>query len=179
VFTAPDSGGTVTVDLCQTAGLRLDGPGELLVVDSIVDAAGAAVITVPTGSADLTRVSVGGTVTARVLFADTVIFDGDVTVEDRFHGCVRYSRKTSGSVLPQSFKVSDDVPLRIVSRNRRDPAWWRLREDCDPAVSAGAEDGSELGAFGSVHLAARLAGFRRRLVEFTPAGLQTGLIRTD
>jgi hypothetical protein len=178
-FRAPDSGGTVTVNLCQTAGLRLDGPGELIVVDSIVDAAGAAVITVPTGSAELTRVSVGGMVTTRVLFADTVIFDGDVTVEDRFHGCVRYSRVTAGSVLPQAFKVGHDVPLRIVSRNRRDPAWWRLREDCDPAVSAGAEDGSELGAFGSVHLAARLTGFRSRLVEFTPVGLQTGLIRAD
>jgi hypothetical protein len=178
VVEIPGSGGTVTVSLCETAGLRVDGPGELVVVDSIVDAAGAAV-TVDTGSADLTRVSVGGTVTARVLLADTVIFDGDVTVEDRFHGCVRYSRATGGSVLPQAFKVSYDVPLRLVSRNRRDPGWWRLREDCDPLVSAGAEDGSELGAFGSVHLAARLAGFRRRLVEFTPAGLQTGVIRMD
>ena len=176
---APDSGGTVTVNLCQTAGLRLDGPGELVVLDSIVDAAGAAVITVPTGSATLTRVSVGGSVSARVLVADTVIVDGVVTVQDRFHGCVRYSRVAAGSVLPQAFKVGVDVPLRIVSRNRRDPSWWRLREDCDPAVSAGAEDGSELGAFGSVQLAARLTGFRRRLVEFTPAGLQSGVIRTD
>ncbi len=178
-FTAPDSGGTVAVNLCQTAGLRVDGPGELVVVDSVVDAPGAAAATVATGSADLTRVSVGGTVTTRVLTADTCIFDDDVTVEDRFHGCMRYSRATSTSVLPQAFKVSYDVPLRIVSRNRRDPAWWRLREDCDLRVSTGAEDGSELGAFGSVHLPARLAGFRRRLVEFTPAGLQTGVIRVD
>jgi hypothetical protein len=179
VFEAPDRGGALSVRLCQTAGLRVEGPGELVVVDSIVDAAGAAAVTVPTGSADLTRVSAGGTVSTRVLVADTVIFDGDVTVEDRFHGCVRYCRATAGSVLPQAFKVSYDVPLRLVSRNRRDPGWWRLREDCHPAVSAGAEDGSELGAFGSVHLAARLAGFRRRLVEFTPAGLQTGVIRMD
>jgi len=179
VLQAPGSGGALTVELCQTAGLRVDGPGELVVVDSVVDAAGAAAVTVPTGTAELTRVSVGGTVTSRVLVADTVIFDGDVTVEDRFHGCVRYCRATSGSVLPQAFKVSYDVPLRLVSRNRRDPSWWRLREDCDPAVSAGAEDGSELGAFGSVHLVARLTGFRRRLIEFTPAGLQTGVIRMD
>jgi hypothetical protein len=179
VLEAPDSGGALVVRLCRTAGLRVEGPGELVVADSIVDAAGAAAVSVPTGSADLTRVSVEGTVSSRVLVADTVIFDGDVTVEDRFHGCVRYSRATGGSVLPQAFKVSYDVPLRLVSRNRRDPGWWRLREDCDPAVSAGAEDGSELGAFGSVHLAARLAGFRRRLVESTPAGLQTGVIRMD
>jgi hypothetical protein len=183
VFQAPDSGGSVTVDLCQTAGLEVEGAGEISIVDSIVDGVGdggvGAALTVPTGAATLTRVSVGGTVTCRMLVADTVIFDGDVTVQDRFHGCVRYSRATQGSALPQAFKVAYDVPLRIVSRNRRDPGWWRLREDCDPAVSAGAEDGSELGAFGAVHLAARLAGFRRRLVEFTPAGLQTGVIRMD
>lgn len=178
-LTAPDNGGSVTVALCQTAGIRLDGPGELVVTDSVVDAPGAAAVTVPIGSADLTRVSVGGTVRVRVLDADTCIFDDDVTVEDRFHGCVRYSRATAGSVLPQTFKVCYDVPLRILSRNRRDPGWWRLREDCDRRVVAGAEDGNELGAFGSVHLAARLAGFRRRLVEFTPAGLQTGVIRRD
>lgn len=186
VARAPAGGGTLRVDLCQTAGLRVEGPGELVVTDSVVDATGTegglaagVAVSVPAGTSDLTRVSVGGTVATRVLEADTVIFDGDVTVEDRFHGCARYCRATTASVLPQAFKVGYDVPLRLVSRNRRDPGWWRLRGDCDPAVSAGAEDGSELGAFGSVHLAARLAGFRRRLVEYTPAGLQTGVIRMD
>ena len=51
-----------------------------------------------------------------------MIFDADVTVQDRFHGCVRYSRVTGGSVLPQAYRVAVDVPLRLVSRNRRDPA---------------------------------------------------------
>jgi hypothetical protein len=177
--TAPDQGGVVTVRLCQTAGLRLAGPGALVVQDSVVDAAEAVAIDVPSGRAELTRVSVGGTVTTRELQADTVIFDGDITVQDRFHGCVRYCRATSASTLPQAHRVVFDVPLRIVSRNRRDPGWWRLREDCDRAVSAGAQDGGELGAFGSAQLTARLAGFRRRLAEFTPAGLVTGIIRID
>jgi len=178
-FQTSDEAAVVTVLLCQTAGLGLDGPGVLVVRDSVVDAASGVAVDVPTGRADLTRVSVGGGVTAHVLDADTAVFDGVVTVEDRFHGCVRYARVAGGSVLPRSHRVVVDVPLRVVSRNRRDPGFWRLREDCDPAVAAGAEDGSELGAFGSVRLAARLAGFRRRLQEFTPAGLQTGVIRTD
>jgi hypothetical protein len=69
--------------------------------------------------------------------------------------------------------------VRVVSRNRRDAAWWRLREDCDPAIARGAENGSELGAFSSVQLPERLVGFGRRLAEFTPAGLVTGIIRID
>jgi len=178
-FTATEEGGVVAVDLCQTAGLRLAGPGDLIVTDSIVDAAPGVAVDVAVGRADLTRVSVGGTTTVRELDADTAIFDGDVVVQDRFHGCVRHCRVTSASVLPQAYRVVVDVPLRIVSRNRRDPGWWRLREDCDPAVAAGAEDGRELGVFASAHLPQRLAGFRRRIVEFTPAGLQSGIIRID
>ncbi|MFB4317349.1 phage tail protein [Actinomadura sp. 21ATH] len=175
--TAPGDGGAVTVRLSRAAGLRLAGPGVLDVEDSVVDAARGLAVDVPAGRARLTRVSVGGTVAVRELDADTTIFDGDVAVQDRFHGCVRYSRATSASTLPRTHRVVFDVPLRIVSRDRRDPAWWRLGEDCDPAISAGAEDGGELGAFASAKLTARLAGFRRRLAEFTPAGLVTGIVR--
>lgn len=178
-FRTDDEAAAVTVRLCQTGGLRVTGPGVLVVQDSVVDAGAGPAVDVSSGRTELTRVSVGGTVTAHELEADTTVFDGVVTVQDRFHGCVRYSRVVGGSVLPRTHRAVVDVPLRIVSRNRRDPGWWRLREDCDPAVSAGAEDGTELGAFGSVQLAARLRGFRRRLQEFTPAGLQTGVIRTD
>lgn len=175
--TAPEPGGEVSVWRCQTAGLQLAGPGALAVRDSIVDAGEGAAVRVDTGRAELTRVSVGGAVTARELSADNVIFDGDVEVQDRFVGCVRHSRVRGTSILPQVHRVAVDVPLRLLSRNRRDPGWWRLREDCDPAIAAGAPDGGELGAFGSAQLTARLAGFRRRLDEFTPAGLAVGIIR--
>jgi hypothetical protein len=114
-----------------------------------------------------------------VLEASEALFDGHVSVEDRFRGCVRYSRVTSGSTLPRVHRVAWDTPLRLVSRNRRDPAWWRLREDCDAAISRGAENGSELGAFSLTQLAERMEGFERRLGEFTPAGLVTGIIRID
>lgn len=116
---------------------------------------------------------------ARVLDASEVIFDGLVEVEDRFQGCVRYSRAPAHSTLPRIHRVVFDTPVHVVSRNRRDPAWWRLHENCDPAIRRGAESGSEMGAFGRTQFAERTAAFEARLREFTPAGLVTGVIRLD
>lgn len=171
-------GARVTLRRCETGALTLLGTGDLTIADSIVDARPTA-LRVPEGELTLDRVSVGGDVRARILRASEVIFDGDVEVEDRFHGCVRFSRVASGSVLPRIHRVAWDTPIRVVSRNRRAPAWWRLHEDCDPAIARGAENGSEMGAFATTQVAARRAGLERRLLEFTPAGLVSGIIRTD
>jgi hypothetical protein len=118
-------------------------------------------------------------VRVRAIEASEVIFDGRVEVEDRFRGCVRYSRVTSDSTLPRVHRIAVGTPVRVVSRNRRDPAWWRLREDCDPAIGRGAENGSEMGAFSQTMLGQRLESFARRLGEYTPAGLVTGIVRID
>jgi hypothetical protein len=173
----PD-GVQVEIAACVTGGLVLAGVGRLDVRDSIVDG-GASAISAPAGRVDLERVSVGGTVDVRVLEASEVIFLDDVAVEDRFHGCVRFSRVSSASVLPQVHRVAVDVEVRTVSHNRLDPAWWRLSRDCDATIQRGAEDGSEMGAFGRLQFSARMAGLVRRLEEFTPAGLTTGIIRID
>ncbi|MGY1708339.1 phage tail protein [Geodermatophilus sp. SYSU D00758] len=173
------TGTDVTVTRCETAGLDLAGTGRLTVADSIVDAAGDTAVSAPAGLVELERVSVGGGVRARVLEATEVIVDGLVTVEDRFHGCVRYSRVGTGSTLPRMHRVRVGTAVRVVSRNRRDPAWWRLRDDCDPAVLRGAESGAEMGAFGLTRLAVRTAAFAQRLEEFTPAGLVSGIVRID
>ena len=172
-------GTDVSVTFCQTAGLELAGAGVLRIADSIVDARPGLALRAPTGAIELDRVSVGGEVETRVLEASEAIFEGLVTVEDRFHGCVRYSRVTTGSTLPRVHRVVFDAPVRVVSRNRRDAAWWRLRADSAPSISRGAESGSEMGAFGLTQTAERMAGYERRLGEFTPAGLVTGIIRID
>jgi hypothetical protein len=169
----------VAVRLCETGGLALAGPGTLVVSDSIVDARPGIALRAAAGEVRLDRVSVGGNVGARVLDGSEVIFDGRVTVEDRFRGCVRYSRVTGDSTLPRAHRVAFDTPVGVVSRNRHDAAWWRLREDCAPAITRGAENGSELGAFSLTQLAERMAGFERRLAEFTPVGLVTGIVRID
>jgi hypothetical protein len=175
----PD-GVDATIKRCETAGLVLAGAGVLSVSDSIVDAGPGVAVRAPAcRRVALDRVSVGGEVRVRVLDASEVIFDDGVTVDDRFHGCVRYSRAPAASTLPRVHRVTFDTPVRLVSRNRRDDAWWRLREDCPAAIVRGAESGSEMGAFSLTHLAERRAGFERRLAEFTPAGLVTGIIRID
>jgi len=173
------AGTEATVTLSETGGLELAGVGTLTVADGIVDAGSGVALRAPAGEVALDRVSVGGEVQVRMLEASEVIFDGLVTVENRFRGCVRYSRVGTDSTLPRVHRVVWDTLVRTVSRNRRDAAWWRLREDCDEVIRRGAEDGSELGAFSSTQLPERLAGFERRLAEFTPAGLVTGVVRID
>jgi hypothetical protein len=178
-FSDISSGADVSVALCETAGLELKGAGKLTVADSIVDAAGGVAIRASAGRVVLDRVSVGGGVGVRTMEASEVIFDDVVEVEDRFGGCVRYSRVPADSVLPRVHRVVVDVPVRVLSRNRRDAAWWRLRPDGPAEVSRGAESGSEMGAFSQTRIAERISGLRRRLVEYTPAGLVTGIVRID
>jgi hypothetical protein len=167
----------VTVDRSQTAGLVLAGPGEIVVADSIVDGPPEAIQTA--GTVRLDRCSVGGDVRCRVLEASEVIFDGAIIVLDRFAGCVRFSRVAAAQGLPRSHRLAVGTPIPLVSRTRRDPAWWRLRDAGSPAITRGAENGAELGVFHATQSAARMAGFERRLTEFTPAGLRTGVVRLD
>jgi hypothetical protein len=174
-----ESGTIVHVTRCETAGLELDGGGTLHVEDSVVDAQPAVAVRAPVGEVELDRVSIGGETHVRRLEASEVIFDGRVRVQDRFHGCVRYSRVPSYSTLPRVHRVTWDTPVSLVSRNRRDPSWWRLRADADGPLVRGAENGSELGAYALNRLAERTSSFERRLAQFTPAGLVTGIIRVD
>jgi hypothetical protein len=118
-----------------------------------------------------------GTV-AFVLEATESIFVEKVGVLDRFQGCIRYSRVEPGSLLPRKHRVVE-APVRFVSRSRHDPAHARLAADCAPEIVRGAEDGSEMGAFYGVRFAQRQGALARRLVDFTPAGLTTGIVRID
>jgi hypothetical protein len=114
-----------------------------------------------------------------------------VAIRDRFRGadddplggCVRYSAVMPNSVLPRRHHVVVETPakrkVRFVSRERHDPAHARLSTDADRSIVRGAEDGSEMGAFHHVRLAQRWEALVRRFDEFTPAGLETGLIRLD
>lgn len=182
-----DMTGTAEDDLaevtrCLTAGLELTGPGSLRITDSVIDAGhspGSVALTAADGEIHLDRSTVFGAVDCRVIHASETIFEKTVTVTDRFHGCVRYSRVTSDSVLPRIHRVVKDAALKFVSLDRHNPAHARLGPDADRRILAGAEDGGEMGAFHEFQLALRYEGYRRRLEESTPAGLMTGIIRLD
>ncbi|HYP07850.1 MAG TPA: hypothetical protein VER03_16575, partial [Bryobacteraceae bacterium] len=172
----------IEITRCITGGMELTGAGTLRISDSVVDAGhapGAVALTAEDGELHLERCTVFGAVNCRIVHASETILENTVTVTDRFHGCVRYSRVTSDSVLPRIHRIVEDIAVKYVSLNRHDPAHARLAADADGQVLRGAEDGGEMGAFHEFQLALRYEGYRRRLEESTPAGLMTGVIRLD
>ncbi|OJH34517.1 phage tail protein [Cystobacter ferrugineus] len=184
-FAPPGINIRVDVERSLTGRLWLGDLGTLAVRDSVLDSYGQ-VLVVSRGTCELERVTVmgqgmapGGIATeVNVLEATHVLFLDKVQVRDRFHGCVRFSRVAAGSTLPRRHRVVE-VPVRFVSRSRNDPAHARLAPDCAREILRGAEDGSEMGAFHGTRLVQRQDALMRRLVEFTPAGLTTGIVRMD
>jgi hypothetical protein len=169
-----------------TAVLTLFHPGTIRIEDSVIDGDPQAIVA-PLATVEIERVTVLSRVPADSVLAGTEvlvieatesIFIDKVEVHDRFHGCIRYSRAPASSVLPRRHRVTGVAP-RFVSRVRHDPAHARLATDCAMEILRGAEDGSEMGAFHGVRLAQRREALVRRLVEFTPAGLLTGIVRMD
>lgn len=182
VFPAHSEGSRVLVRHVLAAGLHLPGPGSLTVHDAVVDSGrglGNPALVTDSGHLVLDRVTVFGTTRARVLDASEVYFEDTVEVDDRFEGCVRYSRVTSDSVLPRVHRVVEDIAADFVAVERHDPAHGRLTESTPTAVLHGAEDGGEIGAFHDIRLAQIYAALLHRLLEYTPAGLATGVLRSD
>lgn len=180
----PDNNGLKQVHILNsiTAGLRLLTRGELVVKHSVVDAGtavGAEAIAADTGQLTIDRSTLIGTVTAEEIEASETIFMHDVIVQNRFKGCVRYSRVTHSSILPRQHRLTVDTEVKFLSVDRHDPTHRRLAEECDPAVLRGAEDGGELGAFHDAQFNQRYDAYRRRLMEYTPAGLISGMVRLD
>jgi hypothetical protein len=163
-------------------GIQLTSAGMLRVRTSVIDTgvgAGLVAIEAPLGIVDLERSTVFGTVACMVIEASESIFMNDVVVEDRFRGCVRFSRVTAASVLPRRHRLAVGTRVDFVAVDRHDPAHARLSERCDPAISRGAEDGGEIGVFHDQYRTQRYEAYARRLREYTPVGLVSGIVRLD
>ncbi|MBK8258012.1 MAG: hypothetical protein IPK82_35770 [Polyangiaceae bacterium] len=163
--------------------LQFQGELHISVLDSIIDARAAAGIDAFDSTLRIERSTVvveGFTegVKVLVLEASESLFETRVTALDRFRGCIRYCRVNPNSQLPRRHRVVFDLPM-FVSRDRLNPAHLRLSERCPQALLKGAEDGAEIGAFHDVRLGQRTEALVRRLLEYTPAGLVTGLVRMD
>lgn len=180
----PRAGTLPSVELFRsvTGPLLLVGGGRLDVDSSIVQSlVGGFAITSPIGTegmVTLRHATIDGRVECLELEASDSICHALVEVHNRFRGCIRYSRVSEGSILPSRHKVSFDK-AEVLSRDRSDPAFQRLSGRALRSITTGAENGSEMGAFNSTHLARIYEGLRRRLEEHTPAGLVTGLVRMD
>lgn len=174
----------------------VDGRGEAA-IDGIGGAVGP--------SAHLERCTLLGSTSLRMVrLATEVIFDGLVLTERRQEGCVRFSYVPPGSETPRRYRCQPELAERIAldeagpltaveatalrtrirtrvrpdytSENYPDPAYCQLTRRAAVEISAGAEDGSEIGAWSHLKQPQREANLRLRLEEYLPFGLEAGLI---
>lgn len=139
---------------------------------------------------------------------DTSIVVGRVDVARRRRGCVRYSAVPPGSRTPGRYRcqpdlaetalreiLAPDLPdderqerlaalrLRLEPRFNSlrygTPAYARLAASTAVEIREGAEDGSEMGVYHDLYEPQRRANLDARLLEYTPAGFEVGVVTAD
>jgi hypothetical protein len=148
----------------------------------------------------------GRTEVHAIELGENSIFDGTVRVVRRQAGCLRFCWVPPGSRTPRRYHCQPDLvdaaareaaraasedPLPRVAEERRrveprftsrrfgTPAYARLDFDCADEITRGADDESEMGAYHDLLLPHRLASLRGRLLQATPAAMETGIIHAD
>jgi hypothetical protein len=151
---------------------------------------------------DLRRSTVIGEVHVQAIeLAENSIFDGLVRVARRQTGCVRFSSVKPGSRTPRRYQCQPDLALarlkeakgspltgeeksieearlrpQFNSTRYGTPTYCQLAESCAEEIKSGADDESEMGVFHHLYQPQRAANLRARLEEFTPAGMEAGII---
>ncbi len=134
--------------------------------------------------------------------AENSIFMSRVRVGRSQRGCMRFCYVAPGSRTPRRYHCQPDmveqaVAAEIAEGPERDrnqererlrvrpqfnstrygtPTYCQLALTCAPEIRRGADDESEMGAFHDLYQPQREANLRARLDEFTPAGMDAGLI---
>jgi hypothetical protein len=146
------------------------------------------------------RSTVFGTVRAHgITLAENSIFSGRVRVARTQQGCVRFCYVTPGSRTPRRHNCQPDLALSSLrgkdaeaqaERERTEmrvrpvfnsvrygtPAYCQLAETCPAEIRRGADDESEMGVYHDLFQPQRESNLRARLDEFTPAGVDAGII---
>ncbi len=177
-------------------------PSPINISDSILDATspdlealGAPDCPVAHARLTIKRATVIGRVAVHAIqLAENCIFDGLVKVARRQIGCMRFCYAAPGSRTPRRFNCQPDLvrraakddaakaieTLRVRPRfnNRRygKPDYCQLANDCAEEIKRGADDESEMGVFHDLFQPQREANLRARLDEYTPAGMNVGII---
>lgn len=134
----------------------------------------------------------GETTVREMTLASESIFAREVTVERRHAGALRFCYVPEGSSTPQRFRCQPDLALADADPRERarigrrvtpvftstrfgEAGFAQLSNQCAAEVSAGAEDGSEIGAFHHLHQPQRAALLRAIVEEYLPLGLEAGI----
>ena len=178
-------------------------PVRLHISDSIVDAtsnelAAIASPTLPIAYArlNIARSTVIGAIhTHAIELAENCIFNGTVRVARRQQGCVRFSYVPPDSRTPRRYQCQPDLVKAAAAEDKDQemreslrvrpqfnstrygtPTYCQLSEVCAEEIRRGAEDESEMGVFHDLYQPQRAANLRARLDEYTPAGMEAGII---
>lgn len=162
---------------------------------SITDSIVTGDVNVPGAELTLSGCTILGATKANTIFAENCIFVQPVTITRLQEGCVRFSFVPVGSLCPRRFRCQPslaltDVPegspeeTQILARIKPaftssvfgNPAFAQLSQECPIEIRTGAEDASEMGAFGFLKNPQRETNLRSSLDEYLRFGLQAGLI---
>ncbi len=138
--------------------------------------------------------------------AENSILMGMARICRRQQGCVRFCYVTPGSRTPRRYECQPDLVMQTVDAllargditpQERDtlkqseqlrvepefnstrygtPAYCQLADACAPEITRGAEDESEMGVFHDLFQPQREDALRARLAEYTPAGMDVGIL---
>jgi hypothetical protein len=162
-------------------------PVSIAISDSIADATSRERMAIggppdlPCGHAvlDIRRATVFGDVHVHAIdLTENSIFEGAIRVARRQRGCMRFCSFVDGPDVrtPRRFECLAQPRPEFTSVRYGTPAYCQLAQTCPDAIVRGADDESELGVFHDLFQPQRLANLRGRLDEYSPAGMQAGVI---
>ncbi|MEH2002845.1 MAG: hypothetical protein V7L00_29645 [Nostoc sp.] len=165
-----------------------DDPIPIYISDSIIDATsveGKAISSAdyPVAHTQLTikRCTVFGQIRVRAIdLAENSIFDGQMHVIRRQLGCIRFCYIMPNSRTPRRYNCQPDQAsyLRPQFNSTRygTPTYCQLADNCADEIKQGADDESEIGVFHDLYQPQRVTNLRVHLDEYTPAGMEAGII---
>ncbi len=144
--------------------------------------------------------------THAIELGENCIFIGHMTVGRRQVGCLRFCYVAHGCRTPRRYHCQPDLVVAAVaelfaqgkiSPQERDalpdserlrvepefnstrygtPTYCQLAQNCAEEITRGSDDESEMGVFHDLYQPQRAANLRARLDEYTPAGMDVGII---
>jgi hypothetical protein len=166
---------------------RLPALNRALLEESFPVALGVAALAIADATVQLTRVTVLGKIAAHRLSASDSILAGFAAVDDAQDGCVRFSAYVGGSAIPRQYAcaaIAPGAPI-FTSESYGQPGFAQLTEAADAAITggaagasiaAGAENGSEMGAFCADLNPVKEQGLLAKYAEYMPLGLTPVII---
>ncbi|HYH84528.1 MAG TPA: hypothetical protein VEX60_03540, partial [Pyrinomonadaceae bacterium] len=195
---------SITGTILVNKNVVTDDPVSIEISDSVLDSTRPSLeaLSGPDATAahallTITRSTVFGTVSVHaVRLAENSIFyagPASVQVARTQTGCVRFCYVPPGSRTPRRYNCQPDLVADGLSGDEKaqaemsvrpqfnsvrygTPTYCQLAATCPREITRGADDESEMGVLHDLFQPQREANLRTRLDEFTPAGMDAGII---